>query len=484
MRLAAAATAAVCLCSCADGSIEEMSVPYNTTVTLDGSRFERPGARLQWRLVDAPAGSAAVMSQEGAAIGSFLADLEGEYVAMLVEGTTAAAAEIHRMKITAENRPPELLLSATGASLTYADIWITAAGTIDPNGDRVTVEWELEGAPSDAATLDPSGGSALFRGKVPGTYLVAATAIDEAGAEARDTIAVTIEEGHVRIAAGVGEAGHNDAADRLLLLEHENLVRYEPRTNTIEGRITPGGVNLIVSVDDDRAAFARLAGGPCCTYSIVSLANGIEEIGEIFIDTPQRLLFVDGYLYYDGPGELRRRSVVSDKDDLVGEGYSVNDYLLDPATRMLYGAMSYGLHRWNIGEDPPVYDGFIDGDHGRAVSVFDGGSRVLYESGEIGAIPDDVADPITIVGDLGVPVWEADHAVGGDWFVAFVGPYTERRVHIFDAITYEDLGRAPIGGAEEIAEHALLDSPGAQLTLLFSTAIANEGGAATMPLPP
>jgi hypothetical protein len=103
------------------------------------------------------------------------------------------------------NRPPTVVVDvaepapAPGSYPLFSFFRLSAARTMDPDGDQITYGWEVRdgaGAPvmAEACPGGPSDTACCFRAQTPGTFVVTATANDGLGGGDRGSASLTIAE--------------------------------------------------------------------------------------------------------------------------------------------------------------------------------------------------------------------------------------------------------------------------------------------------
>src|SRR5450631_1299223 len=151
-------------------------VPVGATVHLDGSRSTDPqGHRLsyQWALLTRPEGSGAVLSHPSSIRPTFVADVEGVYVAQLTVHNGSRSSDPSTVLIdtgivapTANPGPNQLVSTGTIVQL-------DGSGSTDLNGLMLSFQWMLTSIPTgSAATLSSATAiRPVFTVDLPGTYI-------------------------------------------------------------------------------------------------------------------------------------------------------------------------------------------------------------------------------------------------------------------------------------------------------------------------
>ncbi|GEM_PF-3639865 len=145
----------------ADAGLDQ-TAPRGSLVTLDGTASSDPDAdplTYAWRIVGAPTGSAATITDLTASAPSFVLDERGTYLVELVvaDGEASSVPDVVTLEATGNFAPiavadgsPEIFLP--GAAL------LNGLGSFDTDGDPITHAWRLASAPAgSAATIfDPT----------------------------------------------------------------------------------------------------------------------------------------------------------------------------------------------------------------------------------------------------------------------------------------------------------------------------------------
>lgn len=177
----------------ADAGADQSAEP-GALIVLDGSASSDPDGdplTFAWTL-DAPAGSAAALSDPAAVSPSFLADLPGDYLAGLVvdDGEATSAPDSVRIVVATPNRAPSLAPVADQDAVAGRALSVQLAGS-DPDGDPLT--YALDAAPS-GMTVDPGTGLIewLPAESQLGSAAVTARVADPAGLAATQSFVVRV----------------------------------------------------------------------------------------------------------------------------------------------------------------------------------------------------------------------------------------------------------------------------------------------------
>jgi len=172
----------------------DQAIAPGTTVLLDGSGSYHPegfGLTYAWTL-SRPAGSTAALSNAAAEQPTFVADVEGEFVARLVVSDGVRT-----------SLPDTVFVDAGGAPQAGAGpdqhvlpedvVQFDGSGSYDPEGDALTYQWALVTAPYDsaAALADDTTVNPTLETDLEGRYVVQLVVNDGEQDSRPDTIIVT-----------------------------------------------------------------------------------------------------------------------------------------------------------------------------------------------------------------------------------------------------------------------------------------------------
>ena len=157
----------------------DQNVSIGDTVVLDGSgSTDAEGDPLDysWSLTSVPAGSAAAISDPTAASPTFLADVEGEYVAQLIVNDGEFDSAPDTVMITAQivvvNTPPVADAGLDQSVLTGDTVILDGSGSSDADGDPLMFSWSLAvPAGSGASLSDTTVVNPSFVADVAGDYV-------------------------------------------------------------------------------------------------------------------------------------------------------------------------------------------------------------------------------------------------------------------------------------------------------------------------
>jgi hypothetical protein len=189
----------------------DQSVVAGARVTLDGTGSVDPeNDRLayRWTLTARPAGSAATLSADASPRPTFVADLEGTYVASLEVSDGAGAGASATVRVVAGRGNVAPVADAGPAQTTAVGNGVTldGAASADGNGDALAYAWTLTARPAgSAAALDaPASARPRFVADVAGTYTATLVVDDGTLRSAPATVQVTAIVGNVPPVADAG----------------------------------------------------------------------------------------------------------------------------------------------------------------------------------------------------------------------------------------------------------------------------------------
>ena len=174
----------------------DQSVTTGDTVQLDGSASFDPESDpllYSWSLTF-PAGSAATLSDPNIVNPTFVADVDGDYVATLVvnDGTNDSAPDSITTTTAAVNQPPTANAGFDQNVTTGDTVQLDGSGSSDPENDPLAYSWSLTAPPGSSATLsDAATMSPTFVADVDGEYLATLAVNDGTNDSAPDYITTT-----------------------------------------------------------------------------------------------------------------------------------------------------------------------------------------------------------------------------------------------------------------------------------------------------
>ncbi len=179
----------------------DQSVSTGTTVQLDGTNSADPdGSPLThaWSIADAPAGSAAVLSDATSSTPSFVADLDGTWTLELVvhDGELSSSPDTVVVIAATGNRSP---IAHAGADVTVGigeTVTLDGTGSSDPDGDSLNYAWSIDTKPSGSTATITGDTQArpTFGPDRPGDYEISLVVSDGAVQSPLDRVVVTATE--------------------------------------------------------------------------------------------------------------------------------------------------------------------------------------------------------------------------------------------------------------------------------------------------
>ena len=184
----------------ADAGLDQ-SVLAGDTVTLDASgSSDTDGDALtySWAL-SVPLGSGATLSDPTAIVQTFVADVDGDYVAQLIvnDGADDSTPDsvVIMAALPAANQPPVANAGPDRAVNVGATVALDGSGSSDPDADLLTYSWSVTSVPagsgatlSDATAINPS-----FVADVAGDYVLQLIVNDGEFDGAPDTLMITVQ---------------------------------------------------------------------------------------------------------------------------------------------------------------------------------------------------------------------------------------------------------------------------------------------------
>jgi PKD domain-containing protein/K319-like protein len=161
-------------------------LPQSTTVKsavkLSGAATDPQGmpVAFDWALIGAPAGSAAALSSNNIASPTFVADLQGTYVAQLIANNGVLISPPATVVVTTGNTRPVANAGPAQIVGVTANVTLNGSGSVDADNDSLTYSWVLITRPAgSAATLTASTTvSPSFVADVGGAYVAQLTVND------------------------------------------------------------------------------------------------------------------------------------------------------------------------------------------------------------------------------------------------------------------------------------------------------------------
>jgi hypothetical protein len=161
----------------ANAGPDQLTVVVGSTVTLNGtlsSDADNHPLTFHWSLLSKPVGSAAVLSNPGFAMPTFVLDVAGDYVAQLIVNDGFVDSAPDTVLIRSANRPPVANAGSPQSVLTGATVHLDGSGSSDPDGQTLTYSWSLQSFPqgSTATLSNPTSVNATFVADLAGAYVI------------------------------------------------------------------------------------------------------------------------------------------------------------------------------------------------------------------------------------------------------------------------------------------------------------------------
>ncbi|MGD8533059.1 MAG: PKD domain-containing protein [Gammaproteobacteria bacterium] len=224
------------------------------TVELDGSASSDPDGdpiSFSW-VLEAPAGSGAVLADPFSASPFFVPDVGGVYIATLTV-SDGKAQDVDSVQITA-NTPPVADAGTDQSVDVGVQVTLNGSGSSDPDGDGLSYAWALEVPSGSTAGLsDGSAASPVFTPDVEGSYLATLVVSDGRVDSAPDSVAVIATNPDVEITGRVTfDRVPHDAAGGL---DYDATFAAPARGVTVEA-LDAGVVVIASATTDDSGNYA------------------------------------------------------------------------------------------------------------------------------------------------------------------------------------------------------------------------------------
>lgn len=365
-------------------------------VTLDGSASADPeGEPLSYAWSLAPPGtSAAVLSGDDTVGPTFSPDLPGVYVVTLTTSDGSLQSMPSQLQINVVNDPP--VVDAGADQVADFGELVTLAGTAtDPNGDVLSVSWQILSAPpgslemlAQATSLTPS-----FTPDRSGEYQLQLTASDGA-ALVSDVVTIAVVEDMDILDFLVRDADYSRGLDKLIFVTTAppTLHIYDPVTTddtSIALPLAPTTVAL------DRAG-TRAAVGHNGWVSIIDLSGAaLEKTIPVSTDVIDVALGDNGYVYcfprIDQWEQIRSINIATGAETLGGSIRAGTLVKLHPTQDAIYGADNglspSDIEKYDISGGPALfaYDSPYHGDYPMCGNLWiaDDGLRIFTRCGYV-----------------------------------------------------------------------------------------------------
>ena len=222
----------------------DQTVATGALVQLDGSGSSDPeddSLTYTWTLAT-PDGSTATLSDTTIVNPSFVADLDGKYVATLVVNDGTSESDPNSVEIEAEAEPDEAPEADAGEDQTVATgatVQLDGSGSNDPGDDSLTYTWTLAAPDGSTATLsDTTIVNPTFVADLDGEYL--ATLVVNDGTSESDPDSVEIEAEAELNEAPEADAGQDQTVATGATVQLDGSGSSDPEDDSISLQLDPG----------------------------------------------------------------------------------------------------------------------------------------------------------------------------------------------------------------------------------------------------
>lgn len=161
----------------ADAGPDQSVLALTTIVQLNGSKsYDLDGDPLtyQWRFLSIPAGSTATLSDPTSATPSFVADVQGDYLAELTVRDASSASDPDTVAASFTNIKPVANAGIYQSTNVGSTVNLDGSQSYDTNLDPLTYRWSFVSRPagSNAVLTNANTVQASFTADVSGTFVV------------------------------------------------------------------------------------------------------------------------------------------------------------------------------------------------------------------------------------------------------------------------------------------------------------------------
>jgi len=187
------------------------SASLGDVVSLSGAGSRDPEGQplsYTWVLSRKPAGSTAQLSALTGAHSQFTADVQGDYLVILVAHDPNGGASKYETTVSVRNRRPEAIIHSSASPVALpsgpalrlpvgSTLTLRGNASIDPDGDALTYDWSLADKPADSTAIlsGSTGASVRLTTDTVGRYQVRLRVTDTTGAYAEKLL--NIDSGNV-----------------------------------------------------------------------------------------------------------------------------------------------------------------------------------------------------------------------------------------------------------------------------------------------
>jgi hypothetical protein len=186
---------------------DDLVLVLGGTADLDGTDSYDPQGRpltYTWTLVDLPdtssLGSSSISTAD-AATASFVPDTKGVFIANLQvhNGLVGSLPDATVVTVTGDNGAPTANAGEDLDAMDCTAIALSAAGSVDPDGDDLQYYWDLQGKPADStASVDSfsarDAAEPTFFADIAGEYVVSVAVYDGEAWSSPDLVNLTVTE--------------------------------------------------------------------------------------------------------------------------------------------------------------------------------------------------------------------------------------------------------------------------------------------------
>src|SRR5579864_5405775 len=153
------------------------TVVTHTLVTLDGSHstdVDGDALTYTWSILNAPAGSTAVLSNVHAVKPTFTVDLLGDYVIQLIVNDGTVNSNPATVTVTTENSPPVANAGPAQTVPLGSVVTLDGTGSSDVDNQTLTYSWSILSAPANSAAIlsFPTSATPSFIADKAGNYVI------------------------------------------------------------------------------------------------------------------------------------------------------------------------------------------------------------------------------------------------------------------------------------------------------------------------
>lgn len=163
---------------------DQSVIVIGTIVQLDGTQSYDPDGDLiayQWTFISVPDGSVTSLVGANTAAPTFVADVQGDYVAQLVVSDPWTQSLSDNVTISFENLKPVANAGASQSVEVGETVNLDGKGSLDANGDTLNYKWMLPLVPEGSLSViaNPTATITSFVPDLPGTYVAQLIVNDE-----------------------------------------------------------------------------------------------------------------------------------------------------------------------------------------------------------------------------------------------------------------------------------------------------------------